>query len=108
MLEYKRIDISEGIVADMSNKSEECMLCHYWYFLDKNSSYGPYLCNGCYNIMQKSNNFKNIAIVHVKKSAYRIYFLYMSKREAKKLMNNSNLSDKKGISLKKIFFFRYM
>ena len=39
----------------------------------------------------------NIAIVHVKKGAYRIYFLYMSKCEAKKLMNNSNLSDKQGI-----------
>ena len=38
----------------------------------------PYLCDG-YNIMQKSNNFKNIAIVHIKKSIYRIYFLYMSK-----------------------------
>ena len=47
--------------------------------------------------MQKSNNLKNIAIVHVKKSAYRIYFLYMSKREVKKLMTNSNLIDKKDI-----------
>ena len=47
--------------------------------------------------MQKSNNFKNIAVVHIKKSAYRIYFLDMSKREAKKLMTNSNLIDKKGI-----------
>ena len=72
------------------------MFCHYWYFLDKNVSYGPYLCNGCYNIMQKSTDFKNITIVHVKKSVYRIYFLYMSKREANKLMRNSNLIDKKG------------
>ena len=47
--------------------------------------------------MQKSINFKNIAIDHVKKSVYRIYFMYMSKPEAKKLMNNSNLIDKKGI-----------
>ena len=47
--------------------------------------------------MQKCNKFKNIAIVHVKKSVYRIYFLYMSKREAKKLMTNSNLIDKKGV-----------
>ena len=47
--------------------------------------------------MQKCNTFKNIAIVNVKKSAYRIYFLYMSKREAKELMNNSNLVDKKGV-----------
>ena len=73
------------------------MLCHYWYFLDKNFSYGPYLCDGCYNIMQKSIKFKNIAIARVKKSVYRIYFLDMSKREAKTLMTNSNLIDKKSI-----------
>ena len=97
MLEYERIDVSEGINVHMLNKSKECMLCHYWYFLDKNFSYEPYLWNGCYNIMQKSNDSKNIAIVHVKKSAYRIYFLYMSKLEAKKLMANSNLIDKKGV-----------
>ena len=46
--------------------------------------------------MQKCRKIKNIAIVHVKESAYRICFLYMSKREAKKLMTNSNLIDKKG------------
>ena len=97
MLEYNRIDISEGIDVYMTNKSKEYMLCHYYYFLHKNFSYGPYLCDGCYNIMQKCNKFKNIAIVHVKKSVYRIYFLYMSKREAKKLMNNSKLIDKKGV-----------
>ena len=67
ILEYERIDISKGIDVHMSNKSKECMLCHYYYFLDKNFSYGPCLCNGCYNIMQNSINFKNIAIVHVKK-----------------------------------------
>ena len=64
MLEYDRIDISEGIDVDMSDKSKECMLCHYLYFFDKNFSYGPYLCDGCYSIMQKWNKFKNIAIVH--------------------------------------------
>ena len=97
MLKYDRIDVSEGIDVNKRNKSIEGMLCHYWYFLDKNFSYGPYLCNGCYNVMQKSIDFKNIAIVHVKKSAYKIYFLYMSKREAKGLITNSNLIDKKGV-----------
>ena len=50
------------------------MICHYWYFLDKNVSYGPYLRDGGYNIMQKSIDFKNTAILHVKKSTYRIHF----------------------------------
>ena len=85
MLEYDEIDISEGINVDMTNKSKECMLCHYWYFVDNSFSYGPYLYDSCYNIMQKCIKFKNIAIVDVKKRVYRIYFLYMSKREAKKI-----------------------
>ena len=29
MLEYDRIDISEGIDNNKSNLSKECMLCHY-------------------------------------------------------------------------------
>ena len=70
------------------------MLCHYWYFLHKNFSYGPYLCDDCYNFSQKSIDFKNIAIVHIKKNTYKIYFLCMSKRKAKKMMTNSNLVDK--------------
>ena len=97
MLEYDKIDVLEGIDVDMTNKSKECVLCHYWYFVDNNFSYGPYLYDACYNIMRKCNKFKNIAIVHVRKRVYRICFLYMSKREAKKLMTNSNLIDKKGI-----------
>ena len=48
MIEYKRIDIVEGIDVDKTkNKSKECMLCHYWYFLNKDFSYGPYICDGC-------------------------------------------------------------
>ena len=45
--------------------------------------------------MQKCIDLKNNVIVHIKKSAYRIYFLDMTKREANKLMADSNLTDKK-------------
>ena len=105
MLEYDRIDLSEGIDVNNTNKSKECMLCHYWYFLNKNFSYGPYICDGCYNIMQKSIDFKNIAIVYVKKSMYRIHYLCMSKRKAKSLMSESNLIEKMGILY---FFFIFL
>ena len=67
MIEYERFDISEGIDVDKTNKSKECMLCNYWYFLHKNFSYGPYLCDDCYNFSQKSVDFKIIAIIHIKK-----------------------------------------
>ena len=36
MLEYERNVISEGIDLNKSNKSKECDISHYWYFLDKN------------------------------------------------------------------------
>ena len=58
MLVSEKIDISDGIDVNKSDESKERMLCHYWYFF----SYGPYLCDGCYNMMQKCNKLKNIAI----------------------------------------------
>ena len=79
MLEYKRIDVSEGIDANKSNKSKACDICHYWYLLDKNFSYEPYLCSGCHDLMQKAMNFDDVAIVSIKGSDYRIHFWYMNK-----------------------------
>ena len=35
MLQYERTDISEGIYFDKTNKSVECVICHYWYFKDQ-------------------------------------------------------------------------
>ena len=96
MIEYKRIDISERIDVDKTNKSKECMLCYYCYFLHKNFSYGPYVCDDCYNSSQKSIDFKNIAIVHIKKYIYRIYFSCMNKQKAKKLIQKFDLIDKTG------------
>ena len=76
MIEYDRIDISEGIDINKTNKSKEYMLCHYWYFLDNNFRHELYLCDGCYNIMQKSINFKNIAIVCIKKVHIELFSRY--------------------------------
>ena len=43
MLEYDRIDISEGIDVNKTNASKECDICHYWYFKDIGFKYEPYL-----------------------------------------------------------------
>ena len=72
------------------------MLCHYWYFLNKNFNYGPYICDGCYNIPQKSKDFKNIAIVHIKKNEYRIYFQHKNKDKAKKIIKKFDIIGKMG------------
>ena len=74
MLEYDRIDISEGINVNKTNLSKECDIYHYCCFKDIGFKYEPYLCNDCHDLMQQAMSFKNIAIVYVKGNAYRINF----------------------------------
>ena len=35
MLQHKKVDVSEEINLDKTDKSKECMLCNYWYFLSR-------------------------------------------------------------------------
>ena len=93
MIEYDRIDITQRIDINKTNASKECDICHYWYFLDKNVKYEPYLSNVCYDLIQKVMSFID-AIVSVKESFYRIHFLYMSKNDAINIMKISNLNKK--------------
>ena len=51
MLQYDRIDVSEEIDINKTNKSKECKICHYWYFKDIGFKYEPHLCNGCHSLM---------------------------------------------------------
>ena len=94
MLKYDRIDIPEGIDVDNTNESRECKFCHSWYFLNKKFSYIPFTCNGFYDMVQRSTDLKNIAIVRIKKTAYRIYFQHVNKNKAKKIMNKFDLIGK--------------
>ena len=51
MLEYDRIDISEGINVNKTIASKECDICHYWYFKDIGFKYKPCLYNGCHDLI---------------------------------------------------------
>ena len=97
MLEFDRIDISEGIDVNKTSFLKECDICHYCYFKDIGFKYEKYLCNGCHNLIQKAMSFNNVVIVYVKGSTYRINFWYMSKNNAINIMNGSNLTDKRGV-----------
>ena len=96
MLEYNRIDISEGICVNKTNALKECDICHYWYFKHINFKYEPYIFNGCHDLMQRAMSF-NVAIVYIKGNAYRIHFWYRGKNDAISIMNNSNFIDKKDV-----------
>ena len=97
MLEYYRINISEGIDVNKKKLSKECDICYCQYFKDIGFKYEPYLCNGCHDLMQEAMSFNNVAFPYVKGSPYRIHFWYMSKDDAVNIMNGSNLVDKRGV-----------
>ena len=94
MLQYERIDISEGIDFDKSDKSVECMICHYWYFKDIGFKYQPCVCNKCHDLSKVVQDLKYLMILKVKGVDYRCYVFNMSKKEAIKLLNNSKLANK--------------
>ena len=97
MLEYDRIDISEGVDVNEISLSKECDICRYWYFKDIGFKYEPHVCNGSHDLMQKAMSFNNVSIVYVKGSAYRIHFWYISKDDAINIMSGSNLVNKIGV-----------
>ena len=97
MLEYDRIDLSEGIDVNKTSLSKECDICHCWYFKNIGFKYEKYLCNGCHDLMQETMSFDNVDVVYIKGSASRIHFWYMSKDDAINIMNCSNLADKSGV-----------
>ena len=73
MLEYSRIDVSEGIDVVKTDSLRRFIICHYWYFLNINSRFQPGVCNGCHDLIEKVENFNNATIFSVKN-----IFLYMS------------------------------
>ena len=92
----ERIYISEGIDFDKTNKSVECMICHYWYFKDIGFKYQPYVCNGCHDFSMIVQNLDDFVILTVKSVDYGCCVVNMSKKNAISLLNNSVL-DNKGV-----------
>ena len=97
MLEYDRIDTSEGIDINKTSASKKGDIYHYCYFVSKIFNYEPYLRNGFHDLMKIAMNFNDVAVASVGKSDYRIHFWYISKDDAISVMNNSDLSEKRGL-----------
>ena len=97
MLEYDRIDISEGIdIKKCKEISRECRLCKFYYFLDKNFNYGPYLCDGCYDMSMKVVSMQSLTIINHDGNHYRVDFAFMSKKDAHGLVKNAVIMGEKG------------
>ena len=95
MLQYERIDISEEIDFDKSDKSKECIICHFWYFKDIGYKYEPHVCNKCHDLLIVVYDL-NFMVLNIKVVDYRCYVFNMCKNEAITLLNNSVL-DNEGV-----------
>ena len=96
MLQYEKIDVSEGIDLNKSDKSKECMICCYWYFKDICYKCEPDVYNGCHDLSMVVYDLKNFMILNIKGVDYRYYVFNMSKSDTINLLNNSWL-DNKGV-----------
>ena len=96
MLQYERINVSEGTDFNKSDKSKEYMICLYWYFKDVGYKYEPHICNGCHDLSMMVYDLNDFMILNIKGIDYRCYVFNMSKNDAITLLNNSVL-DNKGV-----------
>ena len=83
MLYYDRIDVTDGTDANKTNardlklkckkckKLKECILCHYWYLLDKEFKFQQDVCNGCHDVLMMYMNLSDIAILNIQGVNYR-------------------------------------
>ena len=96
MLYYDRIDVSEGIDVNKTSASKECDVCHYWYFLNYSFKFQANDCNRCHDLLMMSMNLSDIAVLNIKGSDDSCIISLISKNEARKLLENADLTEKSG------------
>ena len=89
MLQYQKIDVSEGIDLNKTIASKECELCHYWFFKDIGFNFEEHVCNKCHDLLTMAHSLKDIAILSTKDATFRCVLMGISKNEALKRLNNS-------------------
>ena len=94
MLQYQKINVSEGIDVNKTSKSKECELCHYWFFKDVGFKFEKHVCNGCHDLLTMAYSLKNIAILSANGATFRCILMGISKNEGLKRLNNSVTYDR--------------
>ena len=68
MLQYEKIDVSEGIDINKTDASKEFMLCHYWYFKDVGYKFLLQVCNKCHDVFMTAYELKKHSNIKCKRS----------------------------------------
>ena len=106
MLYHSTIDVSGGTDVNKISESEECDVCHYWYFLDEGFKFQIKVLR-CRDLLMMSINLNDIAILNIQGSDYRRSEINgIRKSEAINLMQNTDLTEKSGtlLNIKKYFY----
>ena len=82
MLQYQKIDVSEGIDVNKTSASKECELCHHRFFKGVEFKFEEHICNGCHDLLTMAHSLKNIAILSAKRATLRFLLMGISKNEA--------------------------
>ena len=94
MLQYQKIDASEGTDVNKTSASKECEFCHYWFFKDVGFKFEKHVCNGCHDLLTMAYSLKNIAILSAKGATFICLLMGSSKNEELKKLNNSVTYDR--------------
>ena len=81
MLQYEKIDVSEGIDVNKTSVSKECELCHYWFFKDVGFKFEEHVCNRYHDLLTMAHSLKNITILSAKGATSRCLLMVTSKNE---------------------------
>ena len=94
MLQYQKIDVSEGIDVNKTSASKEYELCHYWFFKDIGFKFQEHVCNKCHDLLTIAHSLKDIAILNAKGNTYRCILMGISKNKGLKKLNSSVTYDR--------------
>ena len=94
MIQYHKINFSEGIDVNKTSASKECLSCHYWFFKDIGFQFKDHVCNKCHDLLTKAYSSKGVAILNAKGDTYRCILMGISKIESLKRLNNSITYDR--------------
>ena len=87
MLQYEKIDVSEGIDVNKTSASKESELCHYWFFKDIEFKFEKHVCNTCHDLLTMAYSLKNLAVLSAKGATSRCLLMGISKSEALKRLD---------------------
>lgn len=99
MLYYLRIEVSECTDVNKKSVSNRCIICHYWFFSDKEFTFQLSLCDGCHKVLMMAMYLNDSAVLNICAIDYLCIINGTGKGESRDLFKKNACSSKKSRSL---------